>query len=104
MEHPIEMLVLNPDADLQVKLQRKLDDYAQRLAKANRPEQLVDLTLKHGLLDALLKDGAVDILAFQAKLGAQHLFTPQTFWNAVNVIAAYNAEETFRLTGGTGLN
>ncbi|HTK04970.1 MAG TPA: hypothetical protein VL500_05260 [Candidatus Eisenbacteria bacterium] len=98
-----ERIELSTDPDQQAKLRRKLEEYAQRMTLQHGPSTMLDLTLKHRLLSALLKDGSVDIIAFQAQMESENHFRSEVFSNAVMVIAAYNDDTVIALRGGTGL-
>ncbi|HTM67737.1 MAG TPA: hypothetical protein VL426_00415 [Candidatus Binatia bacterium] len=103
MSNMPERIELTTDPDRHAKLRRKLEEYAQRMTLQHGPSTMLDLTLKHRLLSALLEDGSVDIIAFQARMESENLFRSDTFKNAVMVIAAYNDDMPAALLGGTGL-
>lgn len=99
----IERLELTIDTDQRAKLARKLEEYAQRLALHHAPRVDLATVYKHGLLMELLEKGVVDIAEFRSREQNTGMFNAHHFDQAVQIIWAYNSNDTALLSGGTGL-
>lgn len=97
------IIVLTQDSDLQQKLQRKLEEYDERLGSSH-PSSDVDSFYKAKLLRTLLENGAVRINEIRGDLSRLTWFERDTFRNAVSVVALYNAGYAPACIGGTGLS
>jgi hypothetical protein len=97
------------------QLERKLEEYKARLAEDQNatddriyvpPEErtdLIDSEMKIAVLQALLRDKAVDTLALGDELSQKPLWSPRLFDHACFIINAYNQNAPGTVRGGTGL-
>jgi len=99
----IERLELTTDTDQQDKLRRKLEEYAARLTLHHAPRVDLGTFYKHLLLKELLEKGVVDVFAIRSVEENEGMFHAHSFDQAVQIIWAYNSNDTALLRGGTGL-
>ena len=93
---------LTDDADQVTRLRRKHAEYAKRVDDAGPNPSAGDL-YKEMILRKLLDEGGVHVEDLWSELAEGPHFDARQFSNAVQVIAAYNANNTAVLMGGTGL-
>ncbi len=96
------IVVLTADTDRRAKLERKLKEYAGRLA-FRAPETDPHGWYKMHLLECLLQKGDIDVPAMIAEFRVIGWYDEFAFADALGVIAAYNSGDLSSVTGGTGL-
>lgn len=99
----IQHIELTTDPGRKAMLERKLENYADRLAR--KPGN-ADLLSKQFVLTELLANGVVDVEALRLQLRDSSWYVEHDFDNAIEVINAYNCDDelaTATLRGGSGL-
>lgn len=99
----IDRIQLSTDADQQAKLRRKLDEYKARIA-AKAPQIDADSACKAFVLTELLEKGSIDPQAIFEKMTKEAPYRSHVILNAIQVVAAYNANDTSILYKSTGLS
>jgi hypothetical protein len=97
-----EKISLTDDPVQRAKLQRKREEYQARI-EAKLPHVNYDALVKERVLAELLDQGSVDVADLRSRLPVPCPDFDRLYANAVAVVAAYNADETVALTGGTRL-
>ncbi len=98
-----DRIVLTADADQKAKLQRKLAEYETRVA-FTPPEADPHSHYKLCVLKELLEKGFVNVGEFRNLLAEQFGWSfERSYYDAVSIIAGYNANDLSHISGGTGL-
>ena len=98
-----DTISLTDDIEQQAKLRRKLEEYDARL-QFQAPEVDPHATYKQRVLAELLEDGSVDVCDLRSREQECSWYHAPSFDDAVNLIAAYNANDLRRVYGGSGLH
>jgi hypothetical protein len=76
----------------------KLNDYQKRMSRTS-PQIEPDPSYKWYVLNELLTKGSIDTMATEQAFAQYHDWhQPNSYWNAVAVITAYNTGETEGMT------